>query len=166
MRGSAAKSYQENWAWKSRLVKWLCIFWPFQSSLFLLDGRKHRNSYLKIIPQWNWRSELDASFCTERVWKPSRIIRISYDEKQKVSYSDHVLKRWLRSEASMNRTNLVIILVSGASAMLYFWQFRPIGFPLQGLKGISWQLAQKNLLQEKNCRLTPWSEEKKRKSCR
>ena len=82
-RGSAAKSYQEKRAWKSRRVKWLCIFWPFQSFLFLLEGRKHKNSSLKIIPAWNWRSELDASLCTERVWKPSRIIRKSYDEKQR-----------------------------------------------------------------------------------
>ena len=74
-RGSAAKSYQENWAWKSSWVKWLCIRWPFQSILFLLEGRIHKNSYLKIIPQWNWRSELDASLCTEWVWKSSRIIR-------------------------------------------------------------------------------------------
>ena len=120
-RGSAAKIYQKNWAWKSRRIRWLCILWPFQSILFLLEGRIHKNSYLKIIPQWNWRSELDASLCTERVWKPSRIIRKSYDERQKVYSSEHELKRLLRSEASMNRTNLIIILVSGASAVLYFW---------------------------------------------
>ena len=84
-RGSAVKSYQENWAWKSRRVKWLCILWLFQSILFLLEGRKHKNSSLKIIPPWNWRSELDASLCTEQVWKPSRIIHKSYDEKQTVS---------------------------------------------------------------------------------
>ena len=117
-RGTAAKSYPENCAWKSRRVKWLCILWPFQSILFLLEGRKHKNSQLKIIPQWNWRSELDASLCTEQVWKPSRIIRKSYDEKQKISSSEHGLKRLLRSEAKMNRTNLINILVSGASAML------------------------------------------------
>ena len=63
-------------------------------------------------------SELDASFCTERVWKPSRIIRKSDDKKQKVCSSEHELKRLLRSEASMNGTNFIIILVSGASAML------------------------------------------------
>ena len=63
-------------------------------------------------------SELYASFCTKRVWKPNRIKRKSYDEKQKVYSSEHELKRLLRSEASMSRTNLIIILVSGASAML------------------------------------------------
>ena len=86
--------------------------------LFLLEGREHKKSQLKNNPQWNWMSELDASFCTERVWKPSRIIRKSYDETQKVYSSEHELKRLLGSEASMNRTNLVNILVSGASAML------------------------------------------------
>ena len=117
-RGSAAKIYQENWAWKSRRVRWLCILWPFQSILFLLEGRIHKNSYLKIIPQWNWRSELDASLCTERVWKPSRIIRKSYDEKQKVYSSEYELKRLIRSAASINRTNLIHILERGASTML------------------------------------------------
>ena len=43
-RGTAAKNYPENWAWKSRRVKWLCILWPFQSILFLLEGRKHKKS--------------------------------------------------------------------------------------------------------------------------
>ena len=62
-------------------------------------------------------SELDASLGTERVWKPNRIIRQSCDEKQKVYSSDYELKRLL-SEESLNRTNLIIILVSGASAML------------------------------------------------
>ena len=117
-RGSAAKIYQENWAWKSRRVRWLCILWPFQSFLFLLEGRIHKSSYLKKIPQWNWRSELYASLCTERVWKPSRIIRESYDEKQKVYSSENELKRVIRSVASINRTNLIHFLECGASTML------------------------------------------------
>ena len=40
------------------------------------------------------------------------------DEKQKVYSTEHELKRLLRSEASMSRTTLIIILVRGASAML------------------------------------------------
>ena len=50
----------------------------------------------------------------------AKIIRNSYDEKQKICSSEHELKSLLRSEASMKSTNLIIILVSGASAMLYF----------------------------------------------
>ena len=48
------------------------------------------------------------------------IIRKSYDEKQKVYSSEYELTRLFRSAASMNRTNLISILVSGASAVLYF----------------------------------------------
>ena len=120
-RGSAAKSYQENWAWKLRRVKWLCILWPFQSILFLLEARKSTKILnWKKIPHWNWRSELDASLCTDRVWKPSRIIRKRYDEKQNVSSSEHELIKLFRSAASMNRTNPIHILECGASTMLYF----------------------------------------------
>ena len=117
-RGSTAKIYQEKWAWKSRRVNWLCILWPFQSITFLFQWREHKKSSLKNNPQWNWMSELDASLCTERVWKPSRIIRESYDEKQKVYSSEYELKRLIRSAASINKTNLIHILECGASTML------------------------------------------------
>ena len=119
-RGSAAKSYQEKRAWKSRRVKWLCFFLTF--SVFLVSVRRKETQKFFI----------ENNSCMElKVWTGCIVMhRTSLKTKQnhtqklwrktKVSSWEHESKRLFRSEASMNRTNLTIILVSGASAMLYF----------------------------------------------
>ena len=86
-RGNAAKSYQENWAWKLRRVKWLCILWPFQSILFLLEGRKSTKilnwkKFLNGIEGLNWmhryaqnKFENQAESYTKNMTKNKRSVR-------------------------------------------------------------------------------------------
>ena len=122
----SSQKYQENWAWLSRRVKRLRNLWPFHYVLFLLEGTKLNVSWLKIISQFIWMSELDPSLCRQRVWIPTIIIREIYEEKQKVCSPIHELERWFWRKASWSETDYTYILAKRIRGKFYL---PSIGFP-------------------------------------
>ena len=109
-------------------MKRLGNLWPFHYVLFLTERTKLNVSWLKIISQFNWMSELDASLCRQRVRIPTIIIREIYEEKQKVCSSIHELEKWFWRKASMSETDYTYILAKWTRGKFYL---PSIGFPLQ-----------------------------------
>ena len=70
--------------------------------------------------------------------KNKNFISKTYGEKQKAYFSKNDMKRWIWRKTIVKRRNQVFTILKRTNAMIWFWQFWPIGFLLKGLKGTSW----------------------------
>ena len=135
-RGNWARGYQENWTWLPRRDKWPSNIWPFQPSLVLLGGTKHKShnciNFLIRIEYLNWIVRHAGNEFQYR-----KNIHEIYLEKRKVCVSRQEVKTLFWRATSMIRTNHTYILVKGTRAKFYFQQIWPLGFPL----GNCWTLA-------------------------
>ena len=94
--------------------------------------------------------ELHALLGWNRVWKPKRIKRKSYDDTQNVCSLKHDLKICFWRKSSLIERNHTFILVRGTRAKFYVRQFRAIEFPLQGKKALVEYLLDKPLVTSEN----------------